>query len=222
MCLCPNCHDMATKGALPEHEQRRLKEQPLNIECGLTAGKLAVTESPLALELGSVLVVNDGPIVALDDVVVIAVTYDGASPLLSLDLRGPTGETVLLIDENEWVLGHPNVWDATCDHQKLKLWSAPYKVELQLDLSRVPGRVRGAFWTGSGKRIVVTNHGIEFPDTEGRISELALVRLPVSLTDASITIGGPGGGMMVSEPDRLERYRKAINAYRGSRLTGFE
>lgn len=220
MCLCPNCHDMATKGALSEHEQRRLKEQPHNIECGLTAGQLAVMESPLALELGSVLVVNDGPILAIDGVAVLAVTYDGAAPLVSLDLRGPNGEVGLLIDENEWVFGHPNFWDATCDHQKLKLWSAPYQVKLHLDLSRVPGRVQGEFWGGSGKRIAVTKRGIEFPDTESSISELALVRLPVSLTDEGMALGGSGPGVIVSEPDRLERYRKAINAYRGSRLTG--
>src|SRR5438876_516481 len=44
MVLCPNHHDQATKGAMPEDEQRRYKSSPHNIERGYVDGLLTVNQ----------------------------------------------------------------------------------------------------------------------------------------------------------------------------------
>ena len=38
MVLCPLHHDQATKGAMPEAEQRRFKAKPYNVQRGLAQG----------------------------------------------------------------------------------------------------------------------------------------------------------------------------------------
>ena len=66
MVLCPLHHDQATKGAMPELEQRRLKANPHNIQNGFAKGLLAVRQDYCAANFGSVTMVGEGPFIRID------------------------------------------------------------------------------------------------------------------------------------------------------------
>jgi hypothetical protein len=51
MVLCPNHHVKATKGAMPEAEQRALKANPWNIRHQMAKGPLAVHQDYCAVSL---------------------------------------------------------------------------------------------------------------------------------------------------------------------------
>lgn len=215
MVLCPGCHDMATKGALPEPEQRKLKARPFNIEQGLTYGQLTVTQGPLALTLGSILVINDGPILAIGDVTVLSVIQEDGAALLSIDLRDEAGTQLLLVVDNEWILGPPEVWDMQADYQRLTLHAKARDIRLSLNLKTTPGRLRGRFWH-AGQFVEVAADGIR-TESGLMMSDLAFVRLPATfVANGSWSLGAAGiSGYIISEADPMNRYAKAVNAYRG-------
>jgi hypothetical protein len=66
MALCPNHHDQATKGAMPEAEQRKYKSRPRNIERGLVDGLLQIKQDYCAANFGSVTIVGSGTFLRID------------------------------------------------------------------------------------------------------------------------------------------------------------
>jgi hypothetical protein len=66
MVLCPTHHDQATKGAMPEVEQRQYKAAPNNIKRGLVDGTLKVRQDYCAASFGSVMMVGEGTFLQMD------------------------------------------------------------------------------------------------------------------------------------------------------------
>ena len=66
MVLCPLHHDQATKGAMPEAEQRVLKTTPFNIERGHARGLLEVKQDYCAADLGSITMVGEGVFLSIN------------------------------------------------------------------------------------------------------------------------------------------------------------
>jgi hypothetical protein len=220
MALCPSCHDMATRGALPESKQRTLKASPYNIERGLVDGQLTVTQEPLVLALGSCVVINNGAILVIDQVTVLAVTQQDGSALLSIDLRDENGDQLLYVVENEWIAGSFDVWDLQASYQHLTVHAAARDIRLSIDLRPIPAKVRGQFWHG-GRMVAITRDGIA-DHTGTRISGLGFVRLAAhffSDGQGMMFAGdgqGGGGGMIVSQADPIDLYVHSVNAFRGN------
>lgn len=221
MCLCPNCHYMATIGAIDEHSQRLLKARPYNIEHGYALGRLAATAMPLALELGSVLVVTEGPFLTLEGIETLGVRHEDGNPLVSIDLRLPNGEQALMIHDNEWLVGTTDTRDMTFNHLRLKLWAKAFDILFDLDLSKVPGTLRGKFWYGNGERVTLDANGMHFT-TGGGVQDLGLVRLAYEIRDGRQILTAHEGNRMIVERDRLKKYQRAVNAFRGNEDLGFD
>jgi hypothetical protein len=159
-------------------------------------------------------VINDGPILTIGDVIVLGVTQQEEAALTSIDLQDETGTQLLLVDDNEWILGPPDVWDVQAQYQRLTIHAKARDIRLRLNLSTTPGTLRGRFWQ-EGQLVEVSQDGIRTADGL-RMAELGFVSLPVRFdVNGGFTIGAGGGGWVVSEADPIVRYRKALNLYRG-------
>jgi hypothetical protein len=115
MVLCPLHHDQATKGAMPEAEQRRLKAGPVNIRAGRAKGLLAVRQDYCAASFGPVIVLGEGTFLEIDGENILGFHMGEGNLEVSLRLFSPGDELLLEIDRNEWISGDPLPWDIEAD-----------------------------------------------------------------------------------------------------------
>jgi hypothetical protein len=66
MVLYPLHHDQATKGAMPEAEQRELKAKPFNIVRRRAQGQLEIKQDYCAADLGTITVVGEGSFIKIN------------------------------------------------------------------------------------------------------------------------------------------------------------
>jgi hypothetical protein len=221
MLLCPNHHDAATKGALTEAQQRSAKSDPHNISEGLVTGHLAVNQPYLAVVIGGVLMVGDGPLIAVDDEPVL-VTRPGTENVLELSARlYDEGDRLIAeIEDNEWIAGDPLPWDMESDHQRLLLRSALYKVTLDVDARKEPVRLRGRLWR-HGRAVNLRPSGVQIGAAEAGVSfaDLGIVRAGLNVDTAGNTLQiKPLGGQQwafVSESDPTRRLINSVQAFYG-------
>lgn len=141
--LCPGCHDMATRGAFAEAEEREMQTSPCNLDRGYASGLLVMHQRFAAIRCGRGLLVGDGLTISIDDAQLLSIEVSADRRLeLSIDLCTPEGEQVALIHRNEWLSGDAAQWDIVAEYRKLKLWSAKYRITLEVDATRVPVSVR--------------------------------------------------------------------------------
>jgi hypothetical protein len=216
MLLCPNDHSLATQGGFPQAEQRRYKSEPYNVRRGYVAGLLAVTQSTCVVEIGrGVLFAGEGAWLTVggDPLLSLRIAEDGQL-LLSVTLYDEADELIAEIADNEWIAGDPKPWDIEAAHRRLKLRLAPRKVALSIDARLEPVRVAGTLWR-SKCPIRMTAAGLEVRHVG--VAELGLVNqtLGVDTSTGSVSFEPrAGGGLIVSDPDRLQRYVKCANAWR--------
>lgn len=165
MVLCPNCHDMATKGVLREAEQRKLKAQPRNRKKGFANGMLFTQGRYPAVSFGTNVLINDGPLIMLGDEVVLGakVSAEG-SVLLDMAFRDRAGTLLTRIVENEWTVGDPGLWDLEFGYKYLRLRERKHKVLFSLNARTVPIALRATFWyqgsslsISAGKMVITMN-----------------------------------------------------------------
>lgn len=162
MVLCPNCHDMATRGGLSVDDQRRFKSRPHNVRKGYAAGIMSVPWNVPVLNLGGTLFVNDGTMLAFKGKPVLSAGLNEAGGLeLSLDLEDRHGRTIAVIERNEWVSGDASVWDLECGYRWLRIRARKRRVLLEVDARSFPVRVRANLWR-EGKQIFVGPNGLAF------------------------------------------------------------
>ncbi|PTE07388.1 HNH endonuclease signature motif containing protein [Mesorhizobium helmanticense] len=215
MALCPTHHDMATKGAYPLSEQRRDQASPFNIQRRLARGLLAVKQDYPAIELGSVLVVNNGPILSIDEEQVIGLSIAEGAVGLSLKLYSEDGPLLCQIDENEWVSGNPFAWDIVADWQILTIRQKKGSVNLSLNAKLIPMKLTGSLWFKS-KEIKITEKKIRFVSTNNDVENLAFARMSLSMHENGISLVPNGKGMImgVGVENRRERLWKTVGEWR--------
>jgi hypothetical protein len=219
MVLCPTHHDKATKHAMPEVEQRRFKAKPQNIERGLVDGKLAIKQDYCALEVGSVMVVGEGPFIKIDGEDILALYLGERNFEISVTLYDETDTMLLHIDRNEWISGDPLPWDIEADWQRLTLRERYRRISLSLDATKIPMQARGQLWR-SGKHIGFGASDISIGGKTAAygsgIAELALVgtHLALSTDKLELVPSSPHGAFLVSWPNRRERLWKARDQWR--------
>jgi hypothetical protein len=219
MALCPLHHDQATKGAMPETEQLRLKANPHNIQRGLAKGLLAIRQDYCAANFGSVTVVGEGPFLRIDGEDILGFYVGDGNLEISLRLFSETDELLLEIDRNEWISGDPLPWDIEAGWQILTLRERARHISLSLNAKEVPLELRAELWRG-GKRVGLDNNGISIGaiPAKGGMSELALVGMVLDVHTDKWSFGPnegiDAGAMIVSWPNRRERLWKARDAWR--------
>ena len=217
MCLCPLHHDQASKGALPEAEQRRFKAQPFNINQGRVQGLLAVKQDYCAMDAGTITVVGEGPSIKIDGETILAL-YLGEQHLeISVRLHDEKDNLLLQIERNEWISGDPLPWDIQADWQVLTLRERHRKISLSLNAKLVPMQVRAELWR-RGKLVTLDPTGIRLSGTkiggDIKLAHLALVGLSLDLADEKIEMNPAGDGVIISWGNARERLWKARDAWR--------
>jgi len=178
MLLCPNCHDMATKGSLKEPKQRQFKEQPFNRKHGYAKGKLWVDAPGGTILLSSTNLVGQGCFVSVGPTCLVRIEVGDEGNLeLYLALYDKTDKLLIDVDRNEWKTGDPTFWDLEADHQFLKLRSKPYDVLLEINAKESPLRVRAQLWY-HGTRIDCKPSRIvmDTPNTKGMVIQSGSLR----------------------------------------------
>jgi hypothetical protein len=219
MILCPTHHDQATKGAMSDEDQRRHKASPSNVQRGYADGLLTVNQRYCAVEVGGgVILVGDGPWIEMDGehILVMRRSSEGRL-LLTLSLYDEHDVLLARVEDNEWIAGDASTWDMESDWQRLLLRSAPRRIAIRINAKGEPMRLRGEMWR-HGKYFRLAGTGLEVTGSR-MFRDLGLVRMGLrydSTTD-QLTFGPKPGedGMIVSEPDPIQRLVKSVDAFHG-------
>jgi hypothetical protein len=223
MALCPGCHDMATKGALTQTQQRNLQENPYNVKRGYSSGLLALNHDCCAISAGGTLLVGEGPLVVVDEQPLLEL-YAGpdADLEISVNLFDRRGTALAVIERNEWVSGDVSVWDLEADYQKLIIREKKGRVSLKIDAHKPVLMVSAHLWH-AGQMVKLSPVGLTFNGAaikKSGIRDLGLVGLRLEfdtrLRQAQV-VPYLGNGVLVSEPDPEVRLRKSIDAWRSIR-----
>ena len=215
MVLCPSHHDQATKGAMPEAEQRKRKANPNNVEQGFANGLLAVKQDYCAADLGSVTIVGEGPFLEINGEPVLGFDLGDQNLEISLKLFDEHDNLLLEIDRNDWVAGDPLPWDIEANWQTLTIRERARTISISIDGKSVPLEMSGEFWR-SGKLVKIGKNGILIDDTKAGIHELALVGTKLSINTETMEIGpqlGNPEAVIVSWPNKRERLWRAKQAW---------
>lgn len=219
MVLCPLCHDAATKGALPVERQRWLKGKPYNQRRGYASGALLVNQSGCAVAAGGVLLVGEGPLIEIDEEPLLEVYVGEDGELqVSLNLQDESGNSLAIVDRNEWVAGDPSIWDLECDHQVLKIRQAPRRIALILNAQGSPARIRADLWN-RGQLVSLNSDGVRIQGQavhNSSIQNLGLVGMALRIATSQRSLSMVpylGNGMIVSEADPIQRLVKSLNAW---------
>ena len=219
MVLCPTHHDKATKGAMPEAEQRRLKANPHNIQRGLAKGLLAVKQDYCAANFGSVTVIGDGPFLRMNGEDILGFNIGDNNLQISLRLFSEADELLVEIDRNEWISGDPLPWDIEADWQVLTLRERARQISLSLNAKAVPIEIRAELWR-AGKRVLLDSNGISIGAKRALVvgfADMALVGMTLDVDTEKFSFGPPPQNphaAIVSWPNIRERLWKAKDAWK--------
>lgn len=220
MVLCPNCHHMATIGAMAEAEQRYHKLDPFNIKRGYTNGQLKVNQNAVAVSIGSNQFVNDGDLILIDEESLVSLNVDHGGRLeVSLRLYDRTDRLLASVIRNEWISGEQLPWDLQSGFQWLRILQGPRDVALELDARKNPVGLVANLWR-KHQNISLSGEWIRF---NGVVKNVGFANLCfVALQLAVDTKGGRflirpdpryGRGHFVSWPDEAERIRKGLRLF---------
>ncbi|SEQ29472.1 HNH endonuclease [Streptomyces radiopugnans] len=219
MLLCPLCHDMASKGALSEAQQREIQANHFNSRRGLTGGMLHVNQEYCAVLAGGVLLAGEGPLLIANEEPLLSLSPGNDGHLrLSATLYDRLGNLIALIDDNERVSGDAAIWDLEAEHRKLVVRSAANQVAMHLSAKGEPAHLRAKFWH-SGSLIDLRGVGIRVDGVNAgqEISQglaFAGMMLKVNTLDQVVEIDSQlKSGFLISEYDPDVRLRKAIAAW---------
>ncbi|MCL5745091.1 MAG: hypothetical protein M1541_14390 [Acidobacteria bacterium] len=149
MALCPACHDMATKGALNERDQRKFKGNPHNKRHGHPSGKLTSYAVQCAVKVGSNVFITEGsrPLLIVDGESLLAVSLNEDKYIeITAAIYSEQNQLLCLIDKNEWITGDAGLWDIESSYQRLILRCGRYNVKLDINTKVDPVEFRATLW----------------------------------------------------------------------------
>jgi len=161
---------------------------------------------------GSTLVLNEGPVLAVNGERLISLDLGEKNNLeLSVRLYDQDGTVALEIERNEWISGNPLPWDIEADWQKLKIRHRKRKIAIDLDATRNPMRICGDFW--KDKLLVeIDSKGIKSQNIS--VQGITLVGWAYNINPGSFRMGpppgGPSDGMMLYDGN----FARAVNEWR--------
>jgi hypothetical protein len=168
LALCPNCHDLVTKGAMSEREQRRLKSFPSNKLRGFVQGRFHSKASPLLVRFGVNYLVGHGYKITVDGEALLELHAEPNNALtISLVHYDSADRISLLIIENEWLLGDVAIQDLEAKPNFVRLRLDAEQPALILDARRraleITGRLRfRGRGIDAGGGILIAGRGIAY------------------------------------------------------------
>ncbi len=215
MVLCPLHHDQATKGAMPEAEQRRQKLNPLNLRQGRARGLLAVQQNYCAVGVGPNIFVGEGPFLRIDGNDLFECYLGEHNLEISLRLYNRGGDLLAQIVRNEWVSGDPLPWDIEADWQLLTIRERARQISLSINAKEIPLSLQAQFWYG-GKYIDCNKKRITIGTNNVSLSGFAFVGMTVAINTDTASIGvdeARPDGLMIAGSDRRQLLWKAKEAW---------
>jgi hypothetical protein len=225
MILCPLCHDLATKGGLPQAEQWTLKGHPHNIEAGVVEGALVMNQDYCAIAVGGCVLVGEGIFLAIggDRLLSLGIARPVRTMWLSLSLYDADDKLLVAIENNEWISGDPLPWDIRSDHQQLSIRRKSGDISLELDARAEPITIRAQLWR-HGEAIKLDPDGIRLGASgQVAIMDVGLAGLALDLDVPNRTakiIPDPrfGVGALVSAGDPSDRLQQTVDAWERARV----
>lgn len=220
MTLCPNCHDQASQGALSHGEQRHCKANPYNLRRGYANGLLKIDQPALALNLGGVQLVGNGPKLVVDGEPLLMISSGDSGRLeISSTLYDEHDDILARIDRNEWVTGSTLPWDLEARYKWLRVRSKDRKIALEIDAREFPVNVRAQLWR-KGQCFSLSRRLLKFNGIVRNVGfkDLCFVGIHFVVdTKEGVFRLQPdqcfGKGMIVSEADLGRRIAKGIEAW---------
>ena len=142
MALCIYCHDMCTKGAIKEIEQRALKANPRNIQLGYTDGQLKINQDFCAITCGSCIFFGESIPFSIDNIPLLKIGINEGRLVIFLSLFDEEDRSLLEIINNDWISGDSTVWDLWSSYQKIKIKTKLGDIRLDIDASVIPVRLK--------------------------------------------------------------------------------
>jgi hypothetical protein len=166
MVLCPNCHDLCKPNVLNELEQRKLKARPKNIVDGKAKGLLFAMSNQLFARLGGGLAQNTPTLlrIAGEPVVTLKLNDDDGRVLVSSTIQNNLGETVGVIDDNEWQLNSTAVWDFESSPNSAAVRLKPADIAFEIKVVGAEIHLRGN-WYFNKKKITFTPSEFSYAGT---------------------------------------------------------
>ena len=155
MALCPCCHDMATRGAMPISEQLEYKRNPYNIKEGHSKGKLIINKGTIPLifaghntirKFGDIVTVNDESLLTFN------VNKDGVTEL-SLKLYDENNDIIMEIINNEWISGDYFAWDIEVSYEWMIIRRKKQDIILDIKTHGVIELRADLWWRGYNLKI---------------------------------------------------------------------
>lgn len=225
MLLCPNCHRMASNGALSVKQQREFKTNPHNRNVGYANGQLTINQVDFVVSSGGVDFVGGQSILLVDGESLLALgSSQSGSLLLSATLYNNQDQVVAQIIDNEWISSNSDIWDLEAGFQYMVIRNGIRDLALTVDARCDPIQIHAKLWR-KGCQIVMSNQGVQLAGPMHRIvsfKDLCLVDLAINIDtvswNVSISPMSPEGtGVIVSNPNHDERIHNGIDAYHRAR-----
>ena len=215
--LCPNCHKMATEGALSPDEQRWLKSNPVNVREGYASGRLKINQRAIALTVGSNQFIGDGCILRVDDMELLRLDLNENGGIeITVELRDEMDRLLARIERNEWRTEAPMSWDLECRHHWLTIRSGPGVKILDIDAREYPISLVADLWSREWN-IKLDKEMVFFKGVNETLgfSNICFVGTEFVVNTAKPSIGfGPdpkrGRAVFVSDPDVETRVEKGL------------
>ncbi len=221
MVLCPIHHHQCTVNSLTIAQQRSAKVNPFNRTKGFAEGQLFSPTAIIAVEAGTNQFIGSGVKFAVDNEPLLQLRSDGQGHLtLSLSLFDSNDTLLLLIENNEWISGDPDLWDIEYGYNTLVLRRAQREVSLTIDARSSPVHLSGELWR-KGQSFALRPDLLSFNGVAKDVGFKHLGLVAQSLradtqqgTFSIVPDTRLRGGVIVSWPDPLERLAKGQQAYK--------
>lgn len=218
MCLCPNHHKEFSY--LPEAEQRKFKQNPLNKARGYLYGKLIPSYNVPVLSFGEVIMVNNGAILSIDKNPILSLFIEDEKLLLSIKIYDKFENLLCNIEKNEWKSGVAENWDFQWKYNYLRLRSSKYKVNFELDLRHEIINCKGNLCF-NGQVIKLSDSGVEYINKKIKFAYLGFVGTGMYINSSQKSLS-LGKSLIVSEGDKKLRVEKCIKIWNENYKKGNE
>lgn len=136
MALCPSCHDMVTKRAIPPYKQLEYKKNPYNICNGNSKGKLIGNRIKIPFILASHNTIEPfGDMIIVNGECLLGINMNEEGVFdFSLRLYDKRDNLVMEIINNEWISGDYFAWDIEVSYQWIIIRQKARNIILNLDM----------------------------------------------------------------------------------------
>ncbi len=158
--LCPTHHAKADAGTITRPELYTAKERPYS-RTVVRESDFRVPSTIASIKLGSNTFVDTPRLVVVDDLDIVAVTYEQGHPLLNVVIIDQHNNWIGIVEENEWVFDRRAVWDIDYTPRHLAIRSRSRHVSFELKITNDEILVRGELYY-NGVPILISEDEVSF------------------------------------------------------------